>query len=67
MSSGVSERLALYSGKMSRRKLPPGGSNATPNRSGLSRFWMSRRNFTKPNTTEVFIPSRLRIGRPKKA
>ena len=61
-SCGVSGLLALYSGYISLRKVPPGGSKATARCVGFSLSTSSSRYLVNPNKMEVSIPLELTIG-----
>ena len=64
---GVGGRVPLYSGNISLRKVPPGGSKATARCVGLRRSSSSSRYFVKPKRMEVSIPFELIIGRRRNA
>ena len=61
MSSGVSSRCALYSGKASCRNVFP-WSKATPICVGFSLFSTSLSVLQKPITADVFSPLELILG-----
>ena len=67
MSSGVSSRFALYSAKVSWRKVGPGGSNTMARWVGFSLRMMSRMAVVNPNTALVLAPLLLIRGLRMKA
>ena len=66
-SCGVAALVALYSGYMTFRNVPPGGSNATARYSGCSLFISSRMYLVNPKRMDMSAPFELIMGRRRNA